>query len=181
MVKPVGTGTQTKGTFVVGFLTAVGDISQAFEPKLTKILAENGIENPREDETYPAGAVIASINQLAEDIGPNTTHQIGVKQVTVPEWPPDINSIEDGMAALNDMYDEAYVNPDEALLGRFHYEQTGDSSGRGAVTKNFPYPPAFARGIFEGIIKELGPSNAFPRISETEPRADEKAAFELHW
>ena len=172
---------KTKGQFVVGFVTAIEEISAAFEAKVRNILAENGIEDLKPDEHYPVEAVAQSINQMAEDVGPKTIHKIGIFQVTIPDWPDDIDTVEAGFEAINDMYSGAYINYREEDLGRFRFEKTDERQGRASVTSEFPYHPAFASGIFEGIIQDLGPEPAFPRLSETEPRSDEKAAYELQW
>ena len=170
-----------RGEFVDGFIQAVVEISPAFERKIRDVLAENGIEEPRAGETYPADYVIDSINQLAEDVGPKTTTRIAVNQIRIPDWPEGIDDVEQALDASDDMYRGAYIDFDRDRLGAFRFEKTGAGRGRGAVTEDFPYPEAFAEGIFEGTLKEFTSESSLPTVSETETRADEKAAFELRW
>lgn len=172
---------RTKGQFVVGFVTAVSEISAAFENQIQNILAENGIEDPQLEETYPMDAVVSSINQMAENVGPKMTHRIGVYQVTIPEWPDEVDTVEKGCAACDDMYRDAYENFDPDELGQFRFEKTGEKEGRAAVTEEFPYPPAFASGIYDGVLQEFTPDGTLTDIEETDPADDEKAAFELRW
>lgn len=172
---------RTKGQFVVGFIASVSEISNAFENQIRNILAENGIEDPKPDETYPMDAVVSSINQMAEDVGPKMTHRIGVHQVTIPDWPEGVNTVEDGFKVNNEMYSDAYVNFSEDELGKFRFTKTGDREGRAAVTEEFPYPAAFASGIFEGILEDLTSDDAVTNLTEIEAKSDEKVAYEVLW
>lgn len=181
MVSSPGNKPKTKGQFVVGFITGVSEISEAFGNQMRNILAENGIDDPEPDESYPMDAVVSSIKQMAENIGPKMTHRVGIYQVTIPDWPEEVDTVEKGFEAMNDMYRGAYENFSTNELGKFRFDKTGEKEGRAAVTEEFPYPPAFASGIFEGILKEFGPEQLVPDISETDPDGDEKAAYELRW
>jgi hypothetical protein len=172
---------RTKGNFVVGFITCVSEVSPVFGGKLRKILENNGIEEPQEGESYSMDAVVASINQVSEEVGEQTTHQIGIHQVTIPEWPEEVDTVEKGFQALQEMYVGAYENFNPELLGKFTFEKTGERQGRAAVTAEFPYPSSFASGIFEGTIKEFSARDARPELSETNAKPGEKVAYELNW
>lgn len=181
MSRSSGNEPRTKGQFVVGFIGAVSEISETFGNQMRNTLEENGIEDPTQDETYSMDAVVSAINQMADDVGSRTTHQIGIHQVTIPEWPAEVDTVEKGFEALNDMYRGAYENFSEDELGKFEFEKTGDKEGRAAVTANFPYPEAFASGIFEGVLDEFGPENALTNQTEVDAESDEKVAYELRW
>ena len=170
-----------KGEFVNGFVAAVVEISPAFEQQILDILAENGIENPAPQETYPANDVISSISQLAEDVGPKTTSRIAVHQIRIPEWPREIDTVEKALFSIDDMYQDAYVDFNRRYMGEFRFEKTGNSEGRGAVTEEFPYPESFAEGIFKGSLTKFASQNSLPTVSETDTKTDEKAAYELRW
>ena len=170
-----------KGEFVNGFVAAVVEISPAFERQILDILAENGIEDPAPQDTYPVDDVISSVSQLAEDVGPKTTSRIAVHQIRIPEWPEQIDTVEKALFAIDDMYQDAYVDFNRKYLGAFRFEKTGTSEGRGAVTDGFPYPESFAEGIFKGSLTKFAADNSLPTVSEADPKADEKAAYELRW
>ena len=172
---------RTKGTFVLGFINCVSEVSPVFGGKLRKILEKNGIEEPKEGESYPMDAVVASIRQVSEEVGEKTTHQIGIHQVTIPDWPEDVDTVEKGFQALQEMYIGAYENFDSGKLGEFTFEKTGERQGRAAVTSEFPYHSSFASGIFEGTTKEFSSKDARPELSEVEPKPGEKVAYELSW
>lgn len=171
---------RTKGDFVVGFIECVEEISSVFGKKTEEILAANGIKNPEPGETYPMDDVVSSINQIADEVGENTIHQIGIYQVTIPDWPEHVETIEDGFEAIQDMYVGAYEDFSVEKLGKFEFQKTGNREGRAAVTEQFPYPSSFARGVCEGVIQDLtGDSGGV--ITETDAQSGEKAAYEINW
>lgn len=181
MSRSSGNEPRTKGQFVVGFIGAVSEISETFGKQMRNTLEANGIEDPQQNETYSMNGVVSAINQMADDVGSRTTHQIGIHQVAIPEWPPEVDTVEKGFEAMNDMYRGAYENFDEDALGKFRFEKTGDKEARAAVTEEFPYPTAFASGLFEGVLNEFGPANALTDLSEIDAESDEKVAYELRW
>lgn len=171
---------KARGEFILGFVQSITDLMSAFEGKAHRILEENGIEDPEPGEEYEAQKAIAALNQMVDNFGEKTTQKLGADQVTIAQWPDHVETVSDAFAANNDIYYSAYVDPNEEQLGKFRFEKTGDGEGRAAVTAEFPYPVVFAKGICEGLIEQFGDSPRV-RITETDPQADEKAAFELEW
>jgi len=176
----MGSKPRTKGDFVVGFIEIVEEISPVFGKKAREILEENGIEDPDPSETYPMDAVVSFINQVSDEVGDKTTKKIGVHQVTIPEWPDHVETVEDGFDEIQNMYVGAYENFSVEELGEFTFEKTDTREGRAAATEEFPYPPSFAQGIFEGIIQDIT-DNSGGRVTETDTKSGERAAYEVSW
>lgn len=67
---------------------------------------------------------------------------MGMKVPDFAIWPPDINTVHEALASIDVAY---HMNHRKGEIGHYHYEKTGESSGR-MICRN-PYPSDFDYGI----------------------------------
>lgn len=143
-----------------------------------RILAENGIDDPEEDEWYPQEHWLESFNDLHEQMGESTLAQIGKKIPRSAEWPPGTNTIVDGVESIDTAY---HMNHRGGEIGNYDAEQAGAETIY--VVCDNPYPCAFDVGILEGVVDEFGETRASINEIGTECRADggDECQYEITW
>lgn len=121
-----------------------------FEKKALQILADNGIENPRSGEWYCQQSWLDAFKQISETIGPYALYCIGTKIPENAQFPPDIDSFEKALEAIDIAY---HMNHRGGEIGNYNFHKSPDGSLH--FTCNNPYPCEFDRGIIERMAKKF--------------------------
>lgn len=143
---------EVKGQAVMSIVAAMSLIqSQAL-----KILADRGITPLEKDRWYPLDRALEVYKIIQTEIGPTTVKAVGRKIPEVAEFPPNINTIEDGFRSI----DIAYRLHHRGLgdVGGYHYKSLGERKGQ-MVCDN-PYPCALDEGILEAIGERFRPKGS---------------------
>ncbi len=149
MFKAYDRKVEVNGETVLSVVAGMG----AFGERALKILAECGIENPKAGLWYSQQSWLNAFRKVADTIGPSTLYQIGAKIPENAQFPPQIDSIDKGLASIDVAY---HMNHRHGEIGHYNFQSTGPSSGR-MVCPN-PYPCDFDRGIIEAIARRFCPT-----------------------
>jgi hypothetical protein len=144
------------------------DLMESFRKMATRILTKNGIENPQHDKWYLQQAWLNAFAEIADEIGPATLRMIGEKIPETALWPPEINTIEEGLASIDVAY---HMNHRGGEIGHYRFEevhQTGRRSGR-MVCDN-PYPCSFDFGIVKATARRFASKDQPPIVTHDDSR-----------
>lgn len=131
-----------------------------------RILAENGIKDPKPGMWYPQQSWLNAFEVIAKKIGANTLFLIGMKIPENAKFPPQIDSIEKALPAIDVAYHmnhringELLFNPANGQMkegiGHYGFKKTGEKEA--VMECNNPYPCDFDRGIIEAMAKRFKP------------------------
>jgi len=134
---------------------AIVDGMGTFKSGALKILEENGIKSPQPGMWFVQQNWLDAFKTISEKLGPNTLFAIGSKIPQNAKFPPDIDSIEKALAAVDMAY---HMNHRGGEIGKYAFQKTGDRSGKMACSN--PYPCDFDRGIIEAMAKRFKPSSS---------------------
>lgn len=137
---------EVNGAAVVALVDGMG----SFETTALGILEKNGIVDPQPGKWYSQQAWLDSFREIATKIGDNTLYQIGRK---IPEnalWPPNVDSVEKGLASVDKAY---HMNHRGGPIGNYGFEKSGERSAR--MTCDNPYPCDFDRGIIAATVDKF--------------------------
>lgn len=149
----------------------IRSVVEAFPPALRgrgeEILARNGIDDPGEDEWYPQQAWLDAFTELRERMGPATLGRIGKEIPKNADWPPDAETIVDGVESINKAY---HMNHRGGEIGSYDVERVGPELT--AVQCDNPYPCPFDLGIIKAVVDEFGDRPASVRETGSKCRED---------
>jgi hypothetical protein len=170
---------EVDGEYVVAFVESAGKVSPVFERKVRRIL-ESHVDEIDPSTWYRTGDLETAYQEIHEEIGPKTMEEGGKEVGKAIPWPDGVESVVDGLQTLNDVHKSVYRNsPEEFPAGKYTLDVHGNGSVRVGITPGYQYTPAFARGVFRGIVTDLGGSSA--NFDQVDARPEEAAAWELEW
>jgi len=144
------------------------DLMESFRRMATRILAKNGIDSPRKDKWYPQQAWLDAFREISEEIGPATLRMIGEKIPETALWPPEVTTIEEGLASIDVAY---HMNHRGGEIGHYRYEETHQAGWKsGKVICNNPYPCAFDHGIIKATARRFAPKDKAPIVTHDDSR-----------
>jgi len=149
--KAFSRGVEVNGETVLSVLEAM----DVFRAQAVTILEENGVVDPLPGKWYQQQAWLNAFKYIAEEIGPNTLYGIGRKIPEHAQFPPDIDSIEKALGAIDVAY---HMNHRGGEIGHYNFESTGKKSGR--IICNNPYPCDFDYGLIESMAKRFQPADS---------------------
>ena len=146
-----------------------------------RILDSHGLHEVKPGAWYNQQKWLDAFREIAETVGPNTLYQIGLQIPTKAKLPPQIASIEQGLAAIETAYKMNHRGGD---IGSYKFQSTGPKSGK-LVCGN-PYPSDFDRGIIHAMANRFKPEGAYVNVTldETQPtrkRGGESCTFLVTW
>jgi hypothetical protein len=121
-----------------------------FKPRAVSILAEHGIEDPRPGRWYSQQGWLNAFRHIADEIGPNTLYQIGMKIPESAKFPSQIRTVENALEAIDVAY---HMNHRGGYIGHYRYEAAGPAAAR--IVCDNPYPCEFDRGIIQAMAKRF--------------------------
>lgn len=154
---------EVNGETVYSIIDGMG----AFKSKAIKILSENGINDPKPGNWYNQQAWLNAFKAIAEQIGSSTLNAIGQKIPENAKFPPEINDIHKGLAAIDIAY---HMNHRNGNIGNYKYDKINDKSVK--ITCTNPYPDEFDKGIIVAMtrrFKPAGVTNVNVKIDESQP------------
>jgi hypothetical protein len=175
-------GTKIIGRYILAFVKSTGDVSAVFERKTREIFEKNGLDLSEisEDTWHDANQYADAMHEIKDEVGKKTLQQAGAEQAANVPWPDNITSVADGMEFLVKAEKDAHKVSNGRFSGNYDFEMTGESSGRVSVADRPSYPTDNYKGVFRGAAKDLSDSSSV-RLSDVDPRSDERAAFEIRW
>jgi len=138
---------------------AIVDGMGSFRQSALHILAENNIPDPKAGFWYSQQNWLNAFNGISERIGPKTLHAIGQKIPENAQFPPEIDSIEKALGAIDVAY---HMNHRGGDIGSYHFASTGPRSAKLVCTN--PYPCDFDNGIITAMEKRFAPGGSVPKV-----------------
>ncbi len=161
---------------------AIIDGMGIFKSKAIKILAENGIVDPKPGQWYSQQAWLNAFKTITEQIGALTLYAVGQKITENAKLPHHIDNIHQALASIDIAYQTNHRN---GFTGNYFYEKTGEKSAR--ITCSNPYPDIFDKGIITAMANKFNNgelNNLKIYIDESMPvrmKGGESTTFIISW
>ncbi len=169
---------EVNGETVYSIIDGMG----AFKSKALKVLSDNGIEDPKPGKWYKQQAWLDAFKTISEQIGASTLNAIGQKIPENAKFPPEINDIHKGLAAIDVAY---HMNHRNGSIGNYTYEKVDDRNVKLVCTN--PYPDEFDKGIIVSMARKFKPANVISvkvNIDESKPtrsKGGDSTTFLISW
>ncbi|HPA73676.1 MAG TPA: hypothetical protein PKY31_15510 [Spirochaetota bacterium] len=168
---------EVNGETVLSIVDGMG----AFKDRAYKFLADNGIQNPEPGKWYPQQSWLNAFKAITQATGDFTLFNIGKKIPENAQFPPEINTMDKALAAIDVAYHmnhrvngQIMFDPGTGKMlegiGHYKFHRAGDREIR-MVCEN-PYPSDFDRGIIEAMAQKFKPAGAgvvIVRLDESQP------------
>lgn len=153
----------------------IDGVMSVFQSRMRDILDEHGIEkpDPHPDEWYPLEDFLEVLEVVELDVGENALTKIGEATPQFVEWPTSPTSPADALEHVVEIFEQNHRN----VSGEYHFEQTGDSTGR--ITSTTPYPAAWEAGFLKGVTEIHG--SEYARVKTVDDSAEDETVFEIRW
>jgi hypothetical protein len=145
---------EVNGETVLAFVDGMSTL-ESFKKRSLEVLAEKGIKDPKPGKWYPQQAWLDAFKEIATKIGDLTLFQIGQKIPENARFPPEINTIEKALSAIDMAY---HMNHRGGEIGKYGFQSAGPKSAK-MVCDN-PYPCNFDKGIIECMAKKFKPKDS---------------------
>lgn len=163
-----------------GVVLAMVHVMGAFKSVALRILAKNGIVDPKPDRWYSHRAYLNSFKSIVEEVGPNTLLQIGRQIAQQGDIPPDITSPEQALQMLDASY---YTQHRGGDVGHYTFISTGERSGTMICTT--PNQSDFDRGLLQALVERLAPGRlvevTLDERAESRKRGGASCTFLISW
>ena len=151
---------EVNGETVNSIISGMG----AFKARAIEILSKNGIDGPKAGLWYSQQSWLDAFKDIATLLGPNTLYSIGL---TIPEnakFPPEIDSIEKALGAIDVAFHmnhringKVLFDPQTGTIqegiGHYTFERIGEKEGKMICPNS--YPCDFDRGIINGTARKF--------------------------
>jgi hypothetical protein len=168
---------EVNGETVLSVLAGMG----AASTRAHRVLTTHGIPDPKPGQWYPQQAWLNAFKELSDTLGPNTLYQIGMKIPEQAKFPPQIQTIEQALAAINMAYQ---MNHRGGEIGSYEFKPAGNAGGK-MVCRN-PYPSDFDRGIIQAMANRFKPQGKTVTVEldgtqPTRKNGAESCTFNVKW
>lgn len=139
-----------------------------FREKALAFLRQNGIDNPTPGKWYPQQSWLNAFKCIADSTGSYTLFNIGKKIPENAQFPPEINTIDKALGAIDVAYHmnhrigaDVLFNPSNGTMkeGIGHYGWEIISDRKIKMVCDNPYPCEFDKGIIEAMAYKFKPSD----------------------
>lgn len=142
---------EVNGETILSFVLGTGP----FKDNAIKILSENGIVDPQPGKWYSQQYWLDAFKSISQKFGKNTLKQIGKSIPSSAVFPPQINSIEAALEAINFAYHSNHRNGE---IGNYIFKKTSERSA--SITCDNPYPCSFNEGLIQAMAERFKPSDS---------------------
>jgi hypothetical protein len=169
---------EVNGETVLSVVDGMG----AFKNRALKILEDNGISGPKPGEWYAQQNWLNAFKEIAEKLGDKTLFSIGKSIPRNAQFPPDIDSIDKALGAIDVAYHMNHRNGD---IGNYKFKLLKDSTGKFLCDN--PYPCAFDQGIITAMAERFKPENSngvnilHPPEAKCRHRGDPGCIYVVKW
>ncbi len=157
---------EVNGQTILSFVNALGSMRKIG----LKILADNGIENPRHGEWYLQQNWLDAFTYIANVADSSTLYEIGSAIFDNAEFPSEIGNIYEALSSIDIAYHLNHRLNGEILfdkntkekkkgIGNYHYKEIHKKKIE--ITCDNPYPCDFDRGIIYSMAKRFKPDDAY--------------------
>lgn len=172
--KAFSTDGEVSGQTVLSVVEGVGQFSSVYRDRALDVLDNHGLPEPEEGEWYSWEAYLDAFEELTETIGPKTVTKIGSEIPYLIDWPPEIETVEQALGALDDQYQRNHKGDE---IGYYDFEKTGE--GGGVIETKNPYPSALDEGLLKSVAEKYTDEGSFVRVEQTSE--GEVTTFHISW
>jgi len=167
--KAFSANVEVNGETVLSVVDGMG----AMKHMVTSILEEAGIRNPKPGQWYKQQSWLDAFKKISGSVGPNTLSQIGQKIPENAKFPPDINTIEKALGAIDVAY---HMNHRGGEIGHYSFKPEGPNQ----VTLECanPYPCDFDRGIITAMARRFAPAGNAVKVTHDDAKPCRKKGAE---
>ena len=147
------------------------------------IFDANGLGDVDADTWYAQEAWLTALREVGTTVGRQALRSLGRHVPKTAVWPPDVTTVPDAIASINDAYRLNHRGP---ALGAYTFQRAADRRGR--VTTTTPYPCPFDVGLGEGVIREFSPMVTTTALAFVEEVGDpcrkaggEQCTYTVRW
>lgn len=177
--KSLVSGVEVNGQTVLSIANGLGSMKSMG----LRILEEHDLKDIKPDGWYPQQNWLDAFRQIAEKVGINTLYKIGMSIPENAKFPPDIDDIHKGLAAIDIAFHmnhrlngKILVNPANGQIlegiGHYSYKKIGETAVD--IICDNSYPCDFDRGIIEAMANKFKPANAIIRLEHDEAKGCRK-------
>lgn len=174
-------------------LTVV-DGMRGFSDMAFRILASNGIVDPKPGEWYSQQAWLDAFREISVGIGAGTLLSIGRRIPENAEFPPEIDNITAALSAIDVAYHMNHRIGEQVLfdpatgelhegIGNYLFESVGRREALMRCPN--PYPCDFDRGIIEAMARRFAPNDGRPHVEhingQCRKTGDEACHYRVTW
>lgn len=150
---PFAPNVQVNGQTVLSVVNAI-QFGQDFRISL---LEKHGLKNVVPDEWYPQEAWLNAFKEIADTIGDKTLFTIGKAIPENAKFPPEINSLEIALQAINQAYQ---MNHKGGKIGHYKLVSFDAETKKATMECMNPYPSEFDRGIIMTMLRRFKPKDS---------------------
>jgi hypothetical protein len=152
-----------------------------FAPTAKKMLAENGIDNPKPGVWYSQQAYLNGMKAIAGKTGPMVLKSIGKSTLEHAKWPPNVKTVEAGLGSIDVAY---HMNHRNGNIGNYKLKIINPRLMH--MVCDTPYPDYFDFGIIEAVATKFCKPGEKVRIKidESKPQRDkgaESTTYIVEW
>lgn len=147
---PFEDGVEVNGQTVLAFANAL----PMFRDDMINILAQYGIQDPKEGEWYAQADWLNAFKEIGEEYGANTLFAIGKAIPENADFPPDIDTLEKALGAIDVAY---HMNHRNGEIGYYKLAKFNEEDKLAVVECRNPYPSNFDRGIITTMARKFKP------------------------
>ena len=176
-------------------VNSIVDGMGSYKAKAVEILSKNGITDPKPGLWYSQQSWLNAFKEISTVLGPNTLYSIGLKIPENAKFPPQIDSIEKALSAIdlafhmNHRIDgKVLFDPQTGTIheGIGHYTYAKLSEKEAKMTCPNSYPCDFDRGIIEGMAKKFKPAGSFVQVQHNDAapcrkKGGESCEYKIKW
>jgi hypothetical protein len=151
----------------------IDGVMSVFQDRMRDMLDEEGIErpDPQPDEWYPLGKFLNVLEAVEQNTGESALNKVGESTPRFLDWPSQIESPQDGLDHLEEVYKTEHRNAD----GNYICESHGE--GHAVIRSTTPYPVAWEVGFIKGTTQHFGAD--YGRVDATEEGSE--TVFKVNW
>ena len=148
-MKPFDPNAQVLGKTLLNSILGLPSFAQK---NMLAILEGQQIKNLDATKWYSIQSVIAVYDRIATDFGPHTVFDLGKTILADAQFPPEVNSIENGLNLIDTAYN---MNHKNGYVG-FYKMICHDVEEKKIIMQCYnPYPCDFDRGIFTAMARKF--------------------------
>jgi hypothetical protein len=175
--KAFSANVEVNGETVLSIVEGMGSMKSM----AVQILADAGIRDPRPGQWFKQQAWLDAFRKISESIGANTLSQIGQKIPENAKFPPEIDTIEKALSAIDVAY---HMNHRGGEIG--HYNCKAGGAGTATMECVNPYPCDFDRGIIVAMARRFAPGGSKARVTHDDAapcrkKGAESCTFQVAW
>jgi len=151
--KPFASNVQVLGQTVLSIVTALSNGQE----NRKEILSRHGIKSVEPEQWYSQEAYLNAFKEISESVGPSTLFVIGKAIPENAKFPPQIDSLEKALAAIDMAYK---MNHKGGEIGYYKLTSFDKKERVATVECKNPYPSEFDRGIITTMLRKFKPSDS---------------------